>query len=240
MLTEEEKYGLCTPLCQTPVSDLLAFAAQLLPSGCGEEQIAKCKPLESVAKRSSTISLLQKEITLLSSEVADGGKFKTCCEVERNSLNDICAVTGEVVFSQSKDLKDSEMSNYHSDDKAIHTDSRVSECEETESNYYTTVSAEAKALSELPNQMQAVAIHSCSNNAEQSSPFSQKHGYISYCVTQASSDMTPSLSFESKNQNKSFAVQNSEMARRPESTRRSRIAARFDLSPNSSDSASCS
>lgn len=240
MLTEEEKYGLCTPLCQTPVSDLLAFAAQLLPTGHGEEQVAKCKPLESVAKRSSMTSWVHKEITLLSSEVADGGKSKDCYEVERSSLNDVCAVTGEVVFSQSEDVKDSEMSNYHSDDKAIHTDSRVSECKETEGNYYATVSAEAKALLELPNQMQAVAIHSCSNNAEQSSPFSQQHGHISSCITQAPSDLTPSLSFKSKNQKKSFAVQNSEMARRPESTRRSRIAARFDLSPNSSDSASCS
>jgi len=32
MLTEEEKRGLRTPLCRTPVSDLLQFAAQFLPT----------------------------------------------------------------------------------------------------------------------------------------------------------------------------------------------------------------
>jgi len=32
MLTEEEKRGLQTPLCRTPVSDLLQFAAQFLPT----------------------------------------------------------------------------------------------------------------------------------------------------------------------------------------------------------------
>lgn len=32
MLSEDEKFGLVTPLCRTPVSDMLAFAAQLLPT----------------------------------------------------------------------------------------------------------------------------------------------------------------------------------------------------------------
>jgi len=33
MLTEDEKKGLKTPLCRTPVSELLQFAAQFLPTG---------------------------------------------------------------------------------------------------------------------------------------------------------------------------------------------------------------
>lgn len=235
MLTDEEKYGLCTPLCQTPVSELLAFAAHLLPAGHSEEKTGKCKTLECLAKHSSKISLLQKEIMLLSSNVCDSGKSEDCNDDENN----VCAVTGEEVFSQSEELKELEMSTDHSDYKTIHTDAGgVSECGHTESNCYTAVSAEAKALSELPNQMQAATIHSCGNNTKQISSYYQQLGHISLCVSQAPSDTTtPSPSFESRNCNKSFTVQNSEMVRKPESTKRSRIAARFDISPNS---ASCS
>ena len=64
MLTEDEKRGLKTPLCRTPVSDLLQFAAQFLPttlypSTFSDASLFGMHPLPTIT--TSTVSALPRD-----------------------------------------------------------------------------------------------------------------------------------------------------------------------------------
>jgi len=64
MLTEDEKRGLRTPLCRTPVSDLLQFAAQFLPttmypSTSSDALLFKVNSLPSLSALSTDSSFLR-------------------------------------------------------------------------------------------------------------------------------------------------------------------------------------
>lgn len=85
LLTEDEKRGLKTPLCRTPVSDLLQFAAQFLPVGknCSSSSELRSHVADFIhfqASQESSLACFPSQATDIRT---------TCGPVESNSIRDV-------------------------------------------------------------------------------------------------------------------------------------------------------
>jgi hypothetical protein len=87
MLTEDEKRGLKTPLCRTPVSDLLQFAAQFLPVN------RNCHPSNELRSHITDFVHFQasqdSSLACFPSSATDD--WKTCASFEPGSKSDMTA-----------------------------------------------------------------------------------------------------------------------------------------------------
>ena len=97
MLTEDEKRGLKTPLCRTPVSDLLQFAAQFLPttlysSTLSEASLFRMQSLPTFT--TSTVSTLSAGDSVYSV----GSVPSVCCSADTESAGN--QVASEVTDNQ--------------------------------------------------------------------------------------------------------------------------------------------
>lgn len=113
-LSEDEKRGLKTPLCRTPVSDLLQFAAQFLPPnststtpGGPYDPIPASLALTHGATFAITYSTANPESEAKSSSPANGGSTDEISGGMESSYPPMPAAAQHVSVVQERILKDS-------------------------------------------------------------------------------------------------------------------------------------
>lgn len=240
MLSEDEKFGLVTPLCRTPVSDMLAFAAQLLPTEIHRKRGMRENSVED--NESALLSItFQKEFEA-EMPPADR-KLLNSCELAESSFEnavEVCETENpsEVIKTEEKEVNAAD---------GLGDISHV--------DHLNNLDLSGKLVND--SSVDNIALdHSCNEDLSYphgfGMPEKQEHTaglqISSVSIRNVNSSMAESEEILPQNVGSSspkcemFAVSFKpvpKVQQKQDSARRSRIAARFDVFPISSNFTSC-
>lgn len=239
MLSEDEKFGLVTPLCRTPVSDMLAFAAQLLPT---EIRRKSMRGNSSEDDESAFLSItFQKEPE---AEVPSADrKLLNGCELAESSVESAVEVRENENPSEVIKTKEREVNAADDLSDVSHVD------------HPNDLELSGKLLND--SSVDNITLdHSCSDNLSyprgldmpeqqdrttglQISSVSMRNVNSSTAEPEEILPQTVGLSSPKCEQLTISFKSASKVPQKQDSARRSRIAARFDVSPISSNFTSC-